>query len=81
MEAPVAEAPVVAEAAPAPSAPVDLSTALVDSGLVMIETRPEAVQAYQPEAPAEQPAQPRRRRRAAAPVVDEPLIQVETGQK
>ena len=68
---------VVAEAA-AP-APVDLSTALVESGLVLIETRPGATQAVQPEPPAA-PVQPRRRR-PAVKVVDEPLIQVETGQK
>ena len=74
-EEPAAAPVVVAEAAPAPSAPIDLS----ESGLVMIETRAGAAQAFQPEPPAE-PVKPRRRR-AAAPVVDEPLIQVETSNK
>jgi hypothetical protein len=63
----------------AEAAPVDLSAALGESGLVLIETRPGATQAVQPAAPAE-PVQPRRRR-AAVTVVDEPLVQVETGQK
>ena len=63
------------------SAPADLSSALEGSGLVMIETRAEAVKAFQPEAPSE-PVQPVRRRRNRAPVVaDEPLVQVETGPK
>ncbi len=81
-------APVVVEAAPAAveapasvveAAPVNLSATLGESGLVLIETRPGAIQAVQPAAPAE-PVQPRRRR-AAVTVVDEPLVQVETGQK
>ena len=62
------------------AAPVDLSSALEGSGLVMIETRADAIKAFQPEPPTE-PVQPVRRRRAAAVVVDEPLIQVETGRK
>ena len=76
-----AAAPAAAEA-PTPvveAAPVDLSATLGESGLVLIETRPGAIQAVQPAAPAE-PVQPRRRR-AAVTVVDEPLVQVETGQK
>ena len=61
--------------------PEDLAPTAVsgDRGLVLIETRPGAIQAVQPAAPAE-PVQPRRRR-AAVTVVDEPLVQVETGQK
>ena len=86
VEAPIVE-PVVATVVEAPvvvtpvSEVVDLSATLEASGLVLIETRSEAVQAFQAEAPTE-PAQPvRRRRRAAATVVDEPLVQVETGPK
>ena len=81
--APVVEAAeAVAPEAPAlvAAAPVDLSSALEGSGLVMIETRADAMKAFQPEPPTE-PVQPVRRRRAAAVVVDEPLIQVETGRK
>ncbi len=76
-------APVVVATAPAaaaPSAPIDLSSALQENGLVMIETRAGAVQAFQPE-PEAASVKPVRRRRAAAVVVDEPLVQVETGQK
>jgi hypothetical protein len=79
-EVPVIE-PVAAPVIEAPVAAIDLSATLEASGLVLIETRSEAIQAFQNDVPAE-PAQPvRRRRRAAATVVDEPLIQVETGPK
>ena len=68
---------------PAPvaaSEPIDLGEVLKDSGLVLIETRAEAVKAFQPEAAAE-PVEPARRRRTrvAQPIVEEPLVQVETG--
>ena len=78
----VEAAEAVAPEAPAlvAAAPVDLSSALEGSGLVMIETRADAMKAFQPEPPTE-PVQPVRRRRAVAVVVDEPLIQVETGRK
>jgi ribonuclease E len=80
-EVPPAIEPVVAPIIEAPVAAADLSATLEASGLVLIETRSEAIQAFQSEVSAE-PAQPvRRRRRAAATVVDEPLIQVETGPK
>jgi ribonuclease E len=79
-EVPVIE-PVATPVIEAPVAVIDLSATLEASGLVLIETRSEAIQAFQSEVPAE-PVQPvRRRRRAAATVVDEPLIQVETGPK
>jgi len=78
--APVAVAPVSPAPAPAASAPIELSAALQDSGLVMIETRAEAIQAFQAE-PVEEPVRTPRRRRAPAVVVDEPLVQIETGQK
>ena len=68
----------VAEPAPETDKPVPAGLPLPDleaSGLVMIETRASA-----PVATPSEPAQPlgRRRNRAAAAEVDEPLVQVET---
>ncbi|WP_079435611.1 Rne/Rng family ribonuclease [Zoogloea sp. LCSB751] len=66
------EAPVVASPA------IDLS----GSGLVLVETRTDAVRSFQTETPVEAPQPARRRRnRVATPVVEEPLIQVETTTK
>ncbi|WP_374261795.1 Rne/Rng family ribonuclease [Zoogloea sp.] len=77
VEAPAAEP--VAEVVVEPAPVADLNTSLEGSGLVMIETRAGATQAFQPE-PTPEPVR-RRRPRTPAVVVDEPLVQVETGQK
>ncbi|MDD3354333.1 MAG: hypothetical protein PHD22_11915, partial [Zoogloea sp.] len=67
-------APVAATSTPL-AAPADLEA----SGLVLIETRRDTAQAF---APVEAPVQPLgRRRRSAQAVAEEPLVQVETGQK
>ncbi len=67
----------VEPAALLPSAPIELGETLAESGLVMIETSREKVQAFPLAADA--PVQPLGRRRRPAPViVDEPLQQVET---
>ena len=59
-----------------PSAPIDLGTALSDSGLVMIETKPEkTVSSVQPNVPAQQMG---RRPRPTPVLPDEPMQQVET---
>jgi ribonuclease E len=87
-----AEAAAVVEAQPevaavvaktSPEAPIMAPIDLSGSGLVLVETRADAVKAFQTEAPAEEAAQPARRRRTrvATPVVDEPLVQVETSNK
>jgi ribonuclease E len=69
------------EAAPV-AEPVTLSATLEQSGLVMVETSADRVQAWrQPEAPEEQPEALRRRPRGEAvpvPVAAEPLVQIET---
>ena len=75
------------EVPPAPVAPaivieapaVDISKALEESGLVMVETSSDKAQSWQPEA-APSEAVPRPRRKRPAPVVasDEPLMMVET---
>ena len=86
------ESPKVEEAVIAPASPVEapapvetaattegIAKALETSGLVMVETSSDKAQSWQPEASAEQPApRPRRRRQAAAPVANEPLVMVET---
>ncbi|NMF89354.1 Rne/Rng family ribonuclease [Aromatoleum petrolei] len=68
-----------AEAPHAPSAPIDLGSALADSGLVMIETSREKVQALAQSHAEEAPARPLGRRpRPSLVIADEPLQQVET---
>ncbi|MBS0356789.1 MAG: Rne/Rng family ribonuclease [Proteobacteria bacterium] len=66
-----------------PEAPITAPIDLSGSGLVLVETRADAVKAFQAEEPTEETVQPARRRRTrvATPVVDEPLIQVETSAK
>ena len=77
LEAPAA-APVVEALPVVEEAVATLDEPLKDSGLILIETRRDAAA---PVAPVE-PAQPLgRRRRAVAPVAEEPLVQVETGAK
>ncbi|WP_018992341.1 Rne/Rng family ribonuclease [Aromatoleum toluclasticum] len=67
------------EASLEPSAPIDLGNSLAESGLVMIETSSEKVQAFAQDHAEEAPARPLGRRPRPSPViVDEPLQQVET---
>lgn len=86
---PVEKAEVVVEVSPEPQARIvpeaevvqDLSEALSAAGLTMAGTDPEKMRlaqektAQKTEAPAPRPV---RRRRISAPVVDEPLVQVDT---
>ncbi|MGE5759105.1 MAG: hypothetical protein ACM37V_01980, partial [Gemmatimonadota bacterium] len=75
------EAPQDAAAPPAPAADsLDLSQALESSGLVLVETDPERVQARRDLEPvaAEVSSPQRRRPRPASDSSDEPLIQIET---
>ncbi|SIR51003.1 RNAse E [Aromatoleum tolulyticum] len=74
-----ASAAEVPEASHAPSAPIDLGSSLAESGLVMIETSREKVQAFAQVHAEEAPARPLGRRpRPSLVVSDEPLQQVET---
>ena len=82
-EAPAEETPAPLAAAPVPPPAleaIDLGNALETSGLVMIETRSEKVQEWQPEAVEEPAPRPRRRRAAQAATAEEPLVMVETRQ-
>ncbi|MBD5805297.1 Ribonuclease E [Azoarcus sp. Aa7] len=75
-QAATTEAP---EASRAPSAPIDLGGSLADSGLVMIETSREKVQAFTQSHAEEASARPLGRRpRPSLVITDEPLQQVET---
>ncbi|NMG31467.1 Rne/Rng family ribonuclease [Aromatoleum evansii] len=66
-------------AARAPSAPIDLGSTLADSGLVMIETSREKVQALAQSHAEEARTRPLGRRpRPSLVIADEPLQQVET---
>jgi ribonuclease E len=74
------EATTADAASRSPAAPIDLSETLVQSGLVMIETNRDKVEAFRTQ--TEEPA-PRlgRRPRPVQPVSNEPLQQVETVRK
>ena len=76
VEPAIEETPAPVAADKQPSAPIDLGAALSESGLVMIETKPEKVaESSQPEFPTPQLG---RRPRPAQVVPDEPMQQVET---
>jgi len=61
----------------APAAPVKLEWS---SDLQQVESDPDRVRAAQQVVPAEPPApRPKRVRPQSAPVVEEPLVQIETG--
>ncbi|MDR3299245.1 MAG: Rne/Rng family ribonuclease [Candidatus Accumulibacter sp.] len=76
-----AEIPASSEApveTPAPAATaIDIGKALESSGLVMIETSSDKIQAWQPES-VEEPAPRPRRRAAPVDVAEEPLLMIET---
>ena len=77
---PPAAAPAPITVAPKPA--VDLSATLESSGLVMVETSAERIASLQASVPPEVATpRPRRVRPAPPPVVNEPLVQVETEQK
>jgi ribonuclease E len=61
-----------------PREPVVVDKALEGSGLVMIETRHEKVEAWQSSEAVESAPRPRRRRAVAVAVAEEPLVMVET---
>lgn len=71
-----AEAPVPVATHKEPSAPIDLGATLSESGLVMIETKPEKV--AEPSQTDFPPQQLGRRPRPAQVIPDEPMQQVET---
>jgi ribonuclease E len=52
--------------------------AIEESGLIMVETSRDKVQALPPESDGSTPERAQRRRRAAVVVADEPLVMVET---
>jgi ribonuclease E len=65
---------------PAPAPQIDLDSALRESGLVMIETSRDKVQAAAPTEEVQAP-RVRRERRPPPPDLDTPLQQVETTRK
>jgi ribonuclease E len=73
---PVAPAPAASVPAASVAVPIDIEKVLEKSGLVMIETTSEKMQAWQPEVSETRPAP--RRRKPPVVVVDEPLVMVET---
>ncbi|NTV71723.1 MAG: Rne/Rng family ribonuclease [Azonexaceae bacterium] len=82
VEATSAAAPQVAETVIQPVAvapePVDLSSALAESGLVMVQTTAPAVAVTQAEAPVKL-GRPRKQKSIAEQTENEPLVMVETG--
>ncbi|SDH53544.1 Rne/Rng family ribonuclease [Propionivibrio dicarboxylicus] len=70
----VAEAPKPIEDIPS----VTVDQALESSGLVMVETKSDMLQSWQPEATKEAAPRPRRRRAVVQAIPDEPLVMVET---
>ena len=78
-EAPVAEAPVAEEPVAAKAKEEDISEMLAAAGLVMATTDPEKMRVSAEQSPQpEKPAGRRRSRKPAAPVSDEPMVQVVT---
>jgi len=76
-EQPVAPAIETVEAAEETPA-VTLDQALESSGLVMVETKSDKFQSWQPEAKVEVAPRPRRRRAVVEAAPEEPLVMVET---